>query len=226
MSKRKLLELVRGGHVSGWDDSRMPTLCGMRRRGYTPEAIKAFLERIGMAKRDSTVDIALLENFVREDLNHTFPARDGCLAAVARRHHELRGGAIRRGRSREQPGGSGRRDAEGPLLTRALRRSGRLPRDAAAEVLPALAGTRGAAARGVLHHLHRGREGSEERRGHGGALHLRSRDARRVITRRPEGPGDDPLGLGGPRGRRPRRASTTISSRRRTRRMGATSWPI
>ncbi len=69
MSKRKLLELVRGGHVSGWDDPRMPTLCGMRRRGYTPEAIKAFLERIGMAKRDSTVDFALLENFVLEDLN-------------------------------------------------------------------------------------------------------------------------------------------------------------
>jgi glutaminyl-tRNA synthetase len=71
MSKRKLLELVRDGRVSGWDDPRMPTLCGMRRRGYTPEAIKAFLERIGMAKRDSTVDIALLENFVREDLNHS-----------------------------------------------------------------------------------------------------------------------------------------------------------
>jgi glutaminyl-tRNA synthetase len=69
MSKRKLLALVRGGHVSGWDDPRMPTLCAMRRRGYTPEAIRSFLERIGMAKRDSTVDVALLESHVREDLN-------------------------------------------------------------------------------------------------------------------------------------------------------------
>jgi glutaminyl-tRNA synthetase len=69
MSKRKLLNLVEQGHVSGWDDPRMPTLSGLRRRGYTPESIRNFCERIGVAKRDSTVDIALLEHCVREDLN-------------------------------------------------------------------------------------------------------------------------------------------------------------
>lgn len=69
LSKRKLVELVRGGHVNGWDDPRMPTISGMRRRGYPPEAIRAFCERIGVAKRDSTVDLALLEHCVREDLN-------------------------------------------------------------------------------------------------------------------------------------------------------------
>ncbi|WP_347273052.1 glutamine--tRNA ligase/YqeY domain fusion protein [Candidatus Kuenenia sp.] len=69
MSKRKLLELVEGKQVSGWDDPRMPTISGMRRRGYTPEAIRNFCERIGVAKRESMVDIALLEHFVREDLN-------------------------------------------------------------------------------------------------------------------------------------------------------------
>lgn len=69
MSKRKLLELVNGGYVSGWDDPRMPTLSGLRRRGYTPEAIKIFSERIGVAKSNSTVDIALLEHCLREDLN-------------------------------------------------------------------------------------------------------------------------------------------------------------
>lgn len=69
MSKRKLLELVKGGYVNGWDDPRIPTLRGMRRRGYTPEAIQDFAERIGVAKRDSTVDIALLEHCLREDLN-------------------------------------------------------------------------------------------------------------------------------------------------------------
>ena len=69
MSKRKLLELVQGGHVSGWDDPRMPTIVGMRRRGYTPEAIRAFCERIGVAKRENIVDVALLEHAVREDLN-------------------------------------------------------------------------------------------------------------------------------------------------------------
>ena len=73
MSKRILLELVREGHVTGWDDPRMPTLSGMRRRGYTPEAVRDFCERVGMAKRENTVDIALLEHCVREDLNRRTP---------------------------------------------------------------------------------------------------------------------------------------------------------
>jgi glutaminyl-tRNA synthetase len=69
LSKRKLLELVQGGQVRGWDDPRLPTLSGLRRRGYTPEAIRAFCERIGVSKVNSTVDIALLEFFIREHLN-------------------------------------------------------------------------------------------------------------------------------------------------------------
>lgn len=73
LSKRKLIELVTEGHVSGWDDPRMPTIAGIRRRGYTPESIRNFCERIGVAKRDSMVDIALLEFCVREDLNKSVP---------------------------------------------------------------------------------------------------------------------------------------------------------
>ena len=73
MSKRKLLQLVEEDHVSGWDDPRMPTLSGLRRRGYTPEAIRDFCDRIGVAKRDSTVDVALLEHCLREDLNRRAP---------------------------------------------------------------------------------------------------------------------------------------------------------
>lgn len=73
MSKRKLLELVQQGFVNGWNDPRMPTLAGMRRRGFTPEAIRNFCDRIGVAKRDSTVDMALLEYCVREDLNRRAP---------------------------------------------------------------------------------------------------------------------------------------------------------
>ncbi len=73
LSKRYLLQLVEEGHVNGWDDPRMPTISGMRRRGYTPEAIRAFLERIGVAKTDSLVDIALLEHLLREDLNKRTP---------------------------------------------------------------------------------------------------------------------------------------------------------
>jgi len=73
MSKRKLRELVQQEYVTGWDDPRMPTLAGLRRRGYTPEAIRNFCERIGVAKRNSTVDIAMLEHCLREDLNKRAP---------------------------------------------------------------------------------------------------------------------------------------------------------
>ncbi|MBN2226103.1 MAG: glutamine--tRNA ligase/YqeY domain fusion protein [candidate division Zixibacteria bacterium] len=69
LSKRRLIQLVKEGFVSGWDDPRMPTLSGLRRRGYTPEAIRTFCDRIGVAKRESMVDIALLEYCLREDLN-------------------------------------------------------------------------------------------------------------------------------------------------------------
>jgi glutaminyl-tRNA synthetase len=73
MSKRKLLQLVQEGYVNGWDDPRMPTLSGLRRRGYTPESIQTFCERIGVAKKKSTVDMALLEYCLREDLNRRAP---------------------------------------------------------------------------------------------------------------------------------------------------------
>lgn len=73
LSKRRLQELVEGKHVSGWDDPRMPTLAGLRRRGYTPEAIRAFCERIGVSRRDGVVDVTLLEHSVREDLNARCP---------------------------------------------------------------------------------------------------------------------------------------------------------
>ena len=69
MSKRKLLELVQHGFVSGWDDPRMPTICGLRRRGFTPESIRTFSDTIGVAKRDNVIDVSLLEFCIREDLN-------------------------------------------------------------------------------------------------------------------------------------------------------------
>ncbi|MGH7207981.1 MAG: glutamine--tRNA ligase/YqeY domain fusion protein [Nitrospiraceae bacterium] len=79
MSKRKLLELVEKNYVAGWDDPRLPTLKGLRRRGYTPEAIRAFCEHIGVAKRDATIEAALLEHFIREDLNRRAPRVMGVL---------------------------------------------------------------------------------------------------------------------------------------------------
>ncbi len=79
MSKRKLMRLVEEGHVSGWDDPRMPTISGLRRRGYTPESIRDFCERIGVAKKESMVDVALLEHCLREDLNRRAPRVMGVL---------------------------------------------------------------------------------------------------------------------------------------------------
>jgi glutaminyl-tRNA synthetase len=69
MSKRKLLQLVKSGLVRGWDDPRMPTICGLRRRGYTPESLRNFADKVGVAKRDNVIDVALLEFSIREDLN-------------------------------------------------------------------------------------------------------------------------------------------------------------
>src|SRR5205085_10258593 len=69
MSKRKLLQLVQQGHVTGWNDPRMPTISGLRRRGFTPESIRDFCARIGVAKKENVIDVAQLEHSVREDLN-------------------------------------------------------------------------------------------------------------------------------------------------------------
>jgi len=79
LSKRKLMELVKGNYVNGWDDPRMPTISGLRRRGYTPHSIRDFCDRIGLAKRDSLVDIELLEHCIREELNKTAPRYMGVL---------------------------------------------------------------------------------------------------------------------------------------------------
>lgn len=82
MSKRKLLELVKGGHVSGWDDPRMPTISGLRRRGYTPEALRSFCANIGVAKFNSTIEVVRLENALRDHLNKVAPRRLAVLRPV------------------------------------------------------------------------------------------------------------------------------------------------
>jgi glutaminyl-tRNA synthetase len=82
MSKRKLLQLVKEEHVKGWDDPRMPTIHGLRRRGYTPESIRQFADMVGIAKRENVIDVALLEYCIREDLNKRAPRVMGVLNPV------------------------------------------------------------------------------------------------------------------------------------------------
>ena len=86
LSKRKLLQLVQDGHVRGWDDPRMPTLSGLRRRGYTPEAIRNFCAAIGASKTNGTIELAMLEHFLRDDLNQRVPRVMAVSASVKGRH--------------------------------------------------------------------------------------------------------------------------------------------
>ncbi len=102
MSKRMLLELVEGGHVGGWDDPRMPTISGLRKRGYTPESIRNFCERIGVAKRNNVVDIANLEHAIREDLNLRAPRVMAVLNPVKVVIENYPEGAVGRGRRHQQ----------------------------------------------------------------------------------------------------------------------------
>ena len=147
MSKRKLLELVERKLVAGWDDPRLPTLAGLRRRGFTPEALRDFCERIGVAKANSTVDVTLLEHCQREDLNPQVP-RVLCvlrpLKLVIENYPE---GQVEELEAPFYPHDVPKEgSAEGAVLAHALHRAGRLRGGAAEGVPPPLPRPRGAAA--------------------------------------------------------------------------------
>ena len=155
MSKRKLAQLVNEGHVSGWDDPRMPTLVGLRRRGYTPESIRRFCDLVGVAKRQNVIEIALLEHAIRNDLNAAGVSGAGRPEAPQGGYRKLPrrpGRALRRSKQPRRPR---RGSPPGALLPGAVYRAGRLHGGPAEEVLPPGPRTRGAAALRLLHHLHR-----------------------------------------------------------------------
>ena len=109
MSKRKMLRLVEEGHVKGWDDPRMATLQGMRRRGYTPEAIREFAERVGLAKRENTIEVEL-RALPAGGLEQKSFTQVGCLESPQNNHRKLPRGPNGGNRRRQQPGRSGSRD--------------------------------------------------------------------------------------------------------------------
>ena len=215
LSKRVLLRLVNEGHVRGWDDPRMPTMSGLRRRGFPAEGIRDFVTMVGVAKTDSVVEVGMLEHAVRNVLNRTAPRRFAVLDPLKVVIENYPDGQVEEMEVRQQPGGPVGRQPQGALLARAVDRARRLHGGAGAQVLPPGSRPRGAAAVRVLRHLHRGRQG-RRRQDRGAALHLRPGDARRRRARRPSPQGDAPLGVGRARRARPRSGSTTTSSRVRS----------
>ena len=198
MSKRKLLTLVEDGHVSGWDDPRMPTIAGMRRRGYRPEAIRAFADLIGVAKVNSVVDIGKLEFCVRDDLNWVAPRVLGVLRPLPVTITSWPEGEVEQldgpyfpadvGKPGSRAVPFGRRDPHRPRRLLA-RPAGRLP----------AAGARadGPAAPRLLHHLRRGGRPRAARSSSCAASHVPDsvgqEAGRRQRVRR------HPLGVGRPR---------------------------
>ena len=200
LSKRVLTELVRGGHVTGWDDPRMPTLAGLRRRGVPPAAIRDFVKRIGVAKANSVVDAAMFDFSVREILNKSALRRMAVLRplkVVIENYPEGKTEELDAVNNPEDPAAGSRKIRFGRELY--VERDDFME-NSAQEVLPAFARQGGAAALRLFRDLPRG---GEECGGRGGraALHLRSGDARRQhAARRAQGAGDPALGVGGGRG--------------------------
>ena len=154
MSKRKLLQLVQQGHVSGWDDPRMPTISGLRRRGYTPESIRDFCARIGVAKKENVIDVAQLEHSVREDLNRRAPRVMAVLRPLKVVITNYPEGQVEEVDVINNPEDAVGRHPQGAVLARAVHRARRLHGGPAEEVLPPVAGHGSAAALRLLHHLH------------------------------------------------------------------------
>ena len=198
MSKRRLLELVEEKHVEGWDDPRMPTLAGLRRRGYTPEAIRNFCHSVGIAKSDNTVEMGQLEYFIRDDLNRKAPrvlAVERPLKVVLTNYPE---GRVEELEAPYFPHDVPREGSRALPFSRELY----IERDDFLEepprgISPAGAGPRGAAPLRLHHPLRRSRQGPGHRRGDGAALLLRPGDPERLRQERQEGAGHHPVGLRG-----------------------------
>jgi glutaminyl-tRNA synthetase len=194
LSKRKFRRLVDEGHVAGWDDPRMPTIAGLRRRGVTPEALRAFADAIGVARKPARTELATFEHFVRDDLNMRVPRRMCVVHPVKLVVTNYPEGQVE--------------ELDAPSYPHDVPLTGQPPvpfsrelwierddflEDAPKKYFRLTPGARGAAALRVPRHLHGRREGRGGR-GRRGALHLRPGHARRRRARRAARAGHHPLG--------------------------------
>ena len=202
MSKRRLAELVEEGHVDGWSDPRMPTLRGMRRRGYPPAAIRDFCERVGITRKASRTEMGLLERCVRDELDRSAPRAMAVLRPLRLVIDNFPEGTIEDLDALNHPRDPGRRHPPGALRTRALHRTRGLHGGTRLRFSPPRPGTRSAASLRLDRPVRFVRDRSRHRRGDRGPLHLRSRHPRRSGAGREKGAGHDPLGLRRPRGAR------------------------
>ena len=159
MSKRKLLQLVQQQHVAGWDDPRMPTISGLRRRGYTPEAIRDFCARIGVAKKENVIDMALLEHSVREDLNRRAPRVMAVLRPLKVVITNYPEGQVEEVDVINNPEDAAAGTRKVPFSRELYIERDDFREDPPKKFFRLVAGPRGAAALRLLHHLHRGGEG-------------------------------------------------------------------
>ena len=204
MSKRKLLQLVQDGHVRGWDDPRMPTLSGIRRRGYTPEALRNFCARIGVSKTNGIIELGLLEHHVREDLNKRAPRVMAVLRPLRVVIDNYPEGQVEELEAVNNPEDAAAGTRKVPFSQVLYIEQDDFREDPPKQYFPPVAGQGSAAALRLLHHLHQRGEGRKRRSGRD-PLHLRPGHARRQRARRPQSEIHHPLGLG--RARRRRRSA-------------------
>ena len=194
LSKRRLIRLVQEGHVDGWDDPRMPTLAGLRRRGYTPDAIRAFCDEVGINRTAALTEMGAARAQPPLRPQPPRPATHGRTEPAEGCDRKLPGNRDRPPRRSQQPRRPRRRHPSRALLPRDIHREGRLHGRPAAQVLPSRPRTRGTSQVRVLHQVRgsrQGRFGSNRR----ASLHIRPRNARRLRSRRQAREGDPPLGL-------------------------------